>query len=206
MQCTIRGGNMNNNDLRFIKTEENLKNSLLKLLQKKKLKEITVKEICDEAKCSRNTFYTHYTYKEDLYDFIVTDCIQSMKNAFDTVVKDINDIDDIIYDKYISNIIRNTIENTEFLQVILKNDSGLFIKTLSDNIYDSLLEHSILLSDNANTDIYKLSTHYIASGLVGFIFHWLTQTNINDSDAKKILHSIHVDPMMTLTKYLKSNI
>ena len=90
MQCTIRGGNMNNNDLRFIKTEENLKNSLLKLLQKKKLKEITVKEICDEAKCSRNTFYTHYTYKEDLYDFIVTDCIESMKNAFDTVVKDIN--------------------------------------------------------------------------------------------------------------------
>ncbi|MDF2596904.1 MAG: TetR/AcrR family transcriptional regulator [Clostridia bacterium] len=205
MKCTLQGEEMNNNDLRFIKTEENLKNSLLKLLKKKKLKEITVKEICNEARCSRNTFYTHYTYKEDLYDFIVNDCLESMKNAFDTVVKDVNDIDNNIYNKYIDNIIRNATKNSEFLQVILENDSGVFFKTLSDNIYGSLLKNASLLSDNANTEIYKLSTHYIASGLVGFIFHWLTQTNISDSEAKKILHSIHADSMKTLTKYLKSN-
>ena len=54
---------MNFTDLRILKTQERLQNSLLELLDTKELKEITVKEICDKAGISRNAFYQHYSYK-----------------------------------------------------------------------------------------------------------------------------------------------
>lgn len=69
-------------DMRIIKTRANLRNSLLKLLQKKTMNEISVKEICDIAQCSRNTFYMHYPYKEALYEELIDLCIMQIQQIF----------------------------------------------------------------------------------------------------------------------------
>ncbi|EHI75234.1 TetR family transcriptional regulator [Streptococcus criceti] len=47
-------------DLRFEKTEKNLQEAFLHLLQAKDLTKISVKEICQLAQVSRNAFYQHY--------------------------------------------------------------------------------------------------------------------------------------------------
>ena len=43
-------------DLRIIKTRENLMHALLDLMQDKSLKDITVRDICNKARCSRKRF------------------------------------------------------------------------------------------------------------------------------------------------------
>ena len=50
-------------DLRVVKTKENITHSFLELLEKKSIEKITVKELCEKARISRNTFYQHYQYK-----------------------------------------------------------------------------------------------------------------------------------------------
>ena len=79
---------MNFTDLRVLKTQERLQNSLLEILETKKLKEITVKEICDKAGISRNAFYQHYSYKEDLYNQMITRATEGILDSIMPIIQD----------------------------------------------------------------------------------------------------------------------
>ncbi|MGX4764182.1 TetR/AcrR family transcriptional regulator [Holzapfeliella sp. JNUCC 72] len=57
---------MNTNDIRYIKTHNNINDAVVSLLRQKKFDKIYVKDICDTAKISRGTFYLHYVDKYDL--------------------------------------------------------------------------------------------------------------------------------------------
>ena len=48
-------------DRRVRKTRAQLRAGLARLLQKKSIKEITVKELVEEVDINRSTFYLHYT-------------------------------------------------------------------------------------------------------------------------------------------------
>ena len=48
-------------DRRVRKTKMQLRHGLARLMQKKSIKEITVKELVDEVDINRSTFYLHYT-------------------------------------------------------------------------------------------------------------------------------------------------
>jgi len=51
---------MENLDNRVRYTKTVLQQALLKLLQTKHIDKITIKELCQEAKINRGTFYLHY--------------------------------------------------------------------------------------------------------------------------------------------------
>ncbi|WP_429951338.1 TetR/AcrR family transcriptional regulator [Enterococcus sp. AZ101] len=56
-------------DLRYIKTEELIQQSLILLLKTHySIEKITVKDICAHARIGRSTFYTHYLDKFDLFE------------------------------------------------------------------------------------------------------------------------------------------
>lgn len=50
-----------------------LKESLLKILQKKPIAKVTIKELCEEAHLNRGTFYLHYCEPNDeIVDTVIT--------------------------------------------------------------------------------------------------------------------------------------
>ena len=53
-------------DRRIINTKKKLTNTLLLLIQEKRLKDITVLELCKKANINRTTFYKYYKDVEDL--------------------------------------------------------------------------------------------------------------------------------------------
>lgn len=55
------------NNQRFTETQKSIQDTLLFLLQEKKLEQIHVKDICAHADINRSTFYRHYT---DVYDLM----------------------------------------------------------------------------------------------------------------------------------------
>lgn len=57
---------MNENDLRVIKTRENIETTFLKLLDQKSFSQITVGELISACRISKGTFYYHYRDKYDL--------------------------------------------------------------------------------------------------------------------------------------------
>lgn len=58
-------------DLRVIKTKKALTESMMEILCKKRLEDITVQEICDNAMVRRATFYTHFADKYELLSYAI---------------------------------------------------------------------------------------------------------------------------------------
>ncbi len=69
-------------DLRTVKTKRNIRESFMKLARENDIQKITVKQICESAQCSRNTFYMHYPYKEALFSEIISGIVSEITEGF----------------------------------------------------------------------------------------------------------------------------
>ena len=187
-------------DLRVIKTEENLRNAMLGLLQEKELKAITVKDICNRAICSRNAFYHHYSYKEELYEKIVNESLKHIRGAFRPLIKDITELNDDIYKQYIENILSGFGKSESTLRIILKRDTGIFAKCMIDEIFDELQRSTYLLNIQTNELENRLRNKYVSSALVGFIIEWLSHSEEPVTAAHIYLEKIHLGTIARLSE------
>ena len=55
------------------RTEQRIRDALLKLLANKPLADITVSELAREAHVSRSTFYEHFGNPDDVYDVLMAE-------------------------------------------------------------------------------------------------------------------------------------
>ncbi|MDT8719454.1 TetR/AcrR family transcriptional regulator [Clostridium sp. 19966] len=174
-------------DLRFIKTEESLYDTMLELLKTNTIDKITVTMICHEAKCSRNAFYLHYQTKEDLYNSIINDCIASIQKACEPVVNKFKEIQERQNYLFMSHII-NAVENSKnTIYILIKSSHGVFSDMLKEAIYQSFRKTSVELSKQAVTDAYCSYNMFLASGIVGFLEYWLTESHMSIDEAKNTL-------------------
>ena len=58
-------------------TQKLLKESLIELMEQKNIRQISIKEICEQADVSRSTFYTYYGSQYDLLDAIRKEIIEA---------------------------------------------------------------------------------------------------------------------------------
>ena len=75
-------------DRRVKYTKMVLRESLIKLLQKKPISRITVKELCELADINRATFYTHYTDQFDLLRKVSDELIADIASYVDSGLKE----------------------------------------------------------------------------------------------------------------------
>src|SRR4051794_3272961 len=86
-----RGANMQDTkiDPRITRTRRLLMDAFLKLTSKKDFKDITIKDITDEATVNRATFYSHFQDKYDLMDASITEHI------IENIVEDLSHFDQL---------------------------------------------------------------------------------------------------------------
>lgn len=152
-------------DLRIIKTENNIKNTFIQLINEKDFGSITVQNILDRALINRSTFYKHYADKYDLAETIAQeflDDFSSLVNIRFTNIKDFKDllyVRDKVYEEFYTQkmsilglwkIHTDKIHLYDDMHAILKqgyfNFSKGHIKENSNIEYESHITASILLS------------------------------------------------------------
>ncbi|MTB63764.1 TetR family transcriptional regulator [Streptococcus sp. zg-86] len=74
---------MKQQDLRVLKTEKNIKDSFIALLQEKTFSAITIQNILDTAVINRSTFYRHYADKFDLANHINQELVVQIKRLLE---------------------------------------------------------------------------------------------------------------------------
>ena len=67
------------------KTEPMIKDALLRLLESKKLADVTVSELSRKAGVSRSTFYEHYGNPADVYDALVAEFTEQLSPMIDQI-------------------------------------------------------------------------------------------------------------------------
>ena len=116
-------------DKRIINTKKKLTNSLLALLSKEKLQDITVLELCQKAQINRTTFYKYYKDVNDL----VTKIEDSLINELS---KNIDDIKRNYLISYTNNVIEAIYNHKEvYSKLIGKNGDHLFLKRILSKVY-----------------------------------------------------------------------
>jgi len=98
-------------DRRVKYTQKVLKESLIEILQERPIERVTVKEICDRADVNRSTFYVHYGSPQELFDSILQemyDKIKEKKKDYANIKAYMAGICDIMY------------ENRELMKLLVK--------------------------------------------------------------------------------------
>jgi AcrR family transcriptional regulator len=166
-------------DRRVKYTKMVLKESFIKLLEKKDISQISIKEICEDADINRATFYAHYNDQFDLLKKIedeLLDNINAHIAEFDPINNDKNAV--LLAEK----IFEYLKENAKLCKLLLNEHGDFsFQKKVMMLVYDIIIAE---ITDN--NKITKEDAEYVYSftitGCVGIVQKWL------DEDMKKSPH------------------
>ena len=162
-------------DRRVRKTKAQLRAGLARLMQKKSIKEITVKELVDEVDINRSTSYLHYS---DIYQML-----ESIENELmDEIAQVIEEHPlDLIQNgssypmiEHIFTILDN---NKDICIALLgKNGDMAFVNRIEKLIADTVLHRLSIRLPKDNRDI-EYAYAFCLNGCVGMIKTWLSSEN-----------------------------
>ncbi len=194
-------------DRRVEKTKQNIKAAFFELLKRKSEDKITVQEICDLANCSRNTFYMHFLYKENLYETIMDECIASILEGFKPLGRIDSPQDFYLIDEYAAHFMQGIIQNEDVLKIVIQADTNhLFDRKLAEHLFLTLQKSTADAGyNNAGSAQYRLICRYTAFGFVEFSFYWLKHQELSIEEVKSVLHDILESSMISGLKYGHDN-
>ena len=154
-------------DRRIINTKKKLTNTLLLLIQEKRLKDITVLELCKKANINRTTFYKYYKDVEDL----VNKTEESLLVELET---NISDIKRNYLISFTGKIIEAISEKKEIYTKLLgENGDHTFLKRILGLVYNqSIEEWTKLLKKASREDLDKIY-NFIVDGTIGIVEEWI---------------------------------
>lgn len=154
-------------DKRIINTKKKLTNTLLALIKEKKLKDITVLELCKEANINRTTFYKYYKDVDDLVLKIEESLLLDLE-------KHISDIKRNYLISFTGKIIETIASHKEiYTKLLSDNGDHTFLNRILSLVYEpSIAEWTKLLRKASKEDIEKIYS-FIVDGTIGIVTEWI---------------------------------
>lgn len=154
-------------DKRILNTKKKLTNSLLELLQAKKIKDITVLELCKSANINRTTFYKYYKDVDDLV-------LKIEESLLSDLEKNIVDIKRNYLISFTSKIIETISSRKEiYTRLLGENGDHTFLSRILSLVYtQSLAEWQKLLRKATKEDLEKIYS-FIVDGTIGIVNEWI---------------------------------
>lgn len=123
---------MNKNESKYFNTSLKMNDALISLLRKKDFEYISVKDVCEEAKVNRSTFYLHYNNTFELLEEVIERLNLSFSNhlnfnkTYKTIVQSSN-LDDLFLmkDEFLIPYLTFVKENKKIYRAI-KNQPSIF--------------------------------------------------------------------------------
>lgn len=166
-------------DPRVVKTRNNLKKALVRLMRHYKIENISVQKITETAVITRGTFYLHY---KDKQDFINRAMSEILDDFFDDVMIDGTAFFDDVETSTAVQVFSlqrafKYIENeAEVFDVLLNSqENDLFFQQLYDRLTAKLEEfHNQLSTEFVDLEVpITLQIAFVVSAELGLIRHWL---------------------------------
>lgn len=162
-------------DLRIIKTKQALHDALLTLLSQKPLEQISIAEICREAKVNRGTFYLHYEQKEGLFEEYFQEIMEDLYQSYEEPYRAVTTLDTNQLDPNTIRIFHHIERFKMFYRIVFsKNVPLTYYYMLFDGIYsllkrDITTQHIHQMEDHISIDYYSA---YQANAIIGLIIQW----------------------------------
>lgn len=164
-------------DLRVVKTKDALYNALLRLLEKQSLIDLSITQLCKEARVSRTVFYNYYATPEDVFE----ELFAIIMEKFDASVRKEKIDVKRVFDLYNNTVKSNSIV---FSEIYSMSPAHPFVQYIYGIYFGYWKEAYPKEFDNVN-DTYK---RFVVYGHIGLMNEWL---NDNSDATRDTLISIH---------------
>ena len=158
-------------DRRVRKTKKQLLLGLTNLMQKKDIRDITVRELTDLADINRGTFYLHY---KDIYDMI--DHIENeLFIEFNTLVNkhspsELNSMPFLL----LKDIFKFIADNAEIAMVLVGNHSNItFLNKLKNIVRNRSIDNLMVLYNTDKEQNIEFFVSFVVAGCLALVEDWL---------------------------------
>lgn len=162
-------------DRRIRKTKNQLKEGLARLMQKKSIKEITVKELVDEVDINRSTFYLHYTDIYQMLEKIEEEAMEEIREAMDDFPPDPADHEASL--SFVARFFSILNDNRDLCLALLgPNGDMAFVERIENQIAGTFLKR-LHLRRLENLKDVQYAYAFCLNGCVGLIKSWLSEAS-----------------------------
>ncbi|WP_077623009.1 TetR/AcrR family transcriptional regulator [Sediminibacillus massiliensis] len=155
-------------------TRKVLKESLIALLAKKPLSNITVKEICELADINRSTFYTHYADQYDLLHKMEEEVTEDMNNYLHNYTYSMGEESIQMTEK----ILEYITENSFMFHTLLNKDAIPTFEKRMMELARGFMIDNLMSDNNFKREESKYLSTFVISGAIHVIKDWIE----NDMD------------------------
>ena len=159
-------------DLRIIKTKNNLFLTLLSLMKNNSIEEIKVSDICNKAMINRSTFYAHYN---DKYELLI-DCLNNIKSELiEKLATNVHILNTKNYYLELIRLLLDTIdENRDLYFGIMVNNQNNIVMDIVYDVAEKDIKMRLLNDYNDNTTIPAtfISRFYLGA-IVSIVLEYL---------------------------------
>ena len=156
-----------------------LRQGLARLMQKKSIKEITVKELVDEVDINRSTFYLHYTDIYQMLEKIEEEAMADIREAMEGCPDDCTEREKII--PFLARFFSIMDSNLDLSLALLGPNGDMdFVERIETLIANRFLKQS---SFPATDSEIRYAYAFCLSGCIGMIKTWLSRTEHESPEA-----------------------
>lgn len=186
-------------DNRVRYTKAVLQQALLKILRLKHIDRVTIKELCEEAKVNRGTFYLHYATPNDVLKEIEQQFIDENMAQFSPYFVQGYEL------SYLSGLFAGILKNKELCQVIMgKNGNPRFLERVQEMIRSGVVDgwsREFPKYDRADLD-YVFD--FIFVGSMQLILNWIADSKgLSTEDFAKRLDRLGHHCHLAISEFYK---
>ncbi|MCD8501757.1 MAG: TetR/AcrR family transcriptional regulator [Bacillaceae bacterium] len=146
-----------------------LKESLMQVLKKKPIKQVTVKEICEEADINRSTFYSHYSDQYDLLNQIEEEFIHDMNETL-TMYNQNKDEEAV---QMTEKLLEYVAGNSDVCRTLFSENGDASFKKRVMLIASNHTVKSLIFDNKLDPQVLEYASLFTVSGSVSVIENWL---------------------------------
>ena len=181
-------------DLRTIRTYKLLKGALLELLSKNSFDSIRVNDICDLAMVHRTTFYSHFSDKYELLDYVIHDIEKEILSDFST--SQFNSTKEF-YSNLIMSLLNYIGSNKVFYRNMMKNNYSAGIITIFHNSAITHISEIIEKEQKNNLQVdvpITVMSEFYSGAVTATLMWWLnSNTDISEEQLCNYIISLIFD-------------
>ncbi|MGN0998337.1 MAG: TetR/AcrR family transcriptional regulator [Faecousia sp.] len=159
---------MDNLDNRVRYTKAVLQQALLKILERKNIDRVTIKELCEEAKVNRGTFYLHYATPNDILMEIEQEFIDENMAYFSTYFHEGYEMSQL------NGLFAYITKNQKIGRILMgKNGNPRFLERIRNMMRPSIVDGWCLEFPNYRRKDLDYVYDFIFSGSMQLILSWI---------------------------------
>lgn len=160
------------NNQRVTLTKRLLKESLLRLMKKKNIQKISVKELCEDSGINRSTFYNHYSCPADILTEIENTVINDLENIWEEEYSK----GDWPLNKRIEALCTYIMQNRDLFRLLFRDsDTSSGFPALLMNASHVRMTYEKTFSSSKNEENKRLMTTFLTNGAYYLIRQWILE-------------------------------